>query len=591
MGTLYAARAALAVDAAAGTRPHHRGVVDRRPAGRRRIERVLRDEGRADRIHRRRCARSSSARTFTRRSSIPVSTPTEFHEAIARDFGHARHRPRPEAVGRATSRRRSSTASRSPTRRGLSLSRKRVVARRAQRRRAGAGRPVRAAVRPPARAAIRRNADDDRDVLISRAIAGARRRSRRRPRAHRRRLGARRSAGPRVRRTSISRCSGCPPTGCAPLLERIRPRGHRRRKLHGLQDRRHRRLAAPARVQDRAAGTRASRSKAIPTLSIEEAARRRDFTINAIVARSAHRRDPRSVRRPAAISRPGGCASSTPRTFADDSLRVLARAAVRRAIRTRRSTRTRGALPVDPARRPAGRAGLGRDRKTAAAGRAAVDRPRARAGTSASSHRLLPELVPLATCPQDPEWHPEGDVWTHTLMVVDEARKRIDGLDRGPAVAMMLARALPRPRQAGDDGDHRRPRAIAGTRRGRRRAGDRAARSAERPHARRLRRAPRGARARRASTCGRARSRSRATPVSDGAFRRLAQKVDLELLARFAEADCHGRAGDLRLLGHGLVPRARPHARRRDTRRPRRSCSAGTCSSSASRRDRAWARF
>ncbi len=33
------------------------------------------------------------------------------------------------------------------------------------------------------------------------------------------------------------------------------------------------------------------------------------------------------------------------------------------------------------------------------------------------------------------------------------------------------------------------------------------------------------------------------TPVSDGAFRRLAQKVDLELLARFAKADCTGRTG------------------------------------------------
>jgi tRNA nucleotidyltransferase (CCA-adding enzyme) len=33
------------------------------------------------------------------------------------------------------------------------------------------------------------------------------------------------------------------------------------------------------------------------------------------------------------------------------------------------------------------------------------------------------------------------------------------------------------------------------------------------------------------------------TPVGDGAFRRLAQKVDLELLARFATADCHGRSG------------------------------------------------
>ena len=31
--------------------------------------------------------------------------------------------------------------------------------------------------------------------------------------------------------------------------------------------------------------------------------------------------------------------------------------------------------------------------------------------------------------------------------------------------------------------------------------------------------------------------------MSDGAFRRLAQKVDLELLARVARADCHGRTG------------------------------------------------
>ena len=33
------------------------------------------------------------------------------------------------------------------------------------------------------------------------------------------------------------------------------------------------------------------------------------------------------------------------------------------------------------------------------------------------------------------------------------------------------------------------------------------------------------------------------TEVSDGAFRRLALKVDLELLARFAKADCNGRGG------------------------------------------------
>ena len=38
--------------------------------------------------------------------------------------------------------------------------------------------------------------------------------------------------------------------------------------------------------------------------------------------------------------------------------------------------------------------------------------------------------------------------------------------------------------------------------------------------------------------CGRASGQ-----VRDGAFRRLAERVDLELLARFAEADCEGRTG------------------------------------------------
>jgi tRNA nucleotidyltransferase (CCA-adding enzyme) len=33
-------------------------------------------------------------------------------------------------------------------------------------------------------------------------------------------------------------------------------------------------------------------------------------------------------------------------------------------------------------------------------------------------------------------------------------------------------------------------------------------------------------------------------PVGDGAFRRLALKVDLDMLARFAKADCHGRTGE-----------------------------------------------
>lgn len=36
------------------------------------------------------------------------------------------------------------------------------------------------------------------------------------------------------------------------------------------------------------------------------------------------------------------------------------------------------------------------------------------------------EIIPLAQTPQEPEWHPEGDVWIHTMMVADEAKKIID---------------------------------------------------------------------------------------------------------------------------------------------------------------------
>jgi tRNA nucleotidyltransferase (CCA-adding enzyme) len=39
------------------------------------------------------------------------------------------------------------------------------------------------------------------------------------------------------------------------------------------------------------------------------------------------------------------------------------------------------------------------------------------------------------------------------------------------------------------------------------------------------------------------------TPVGDGAFRRLAQKVDLELLARVAHSDCLGRTGNFDCSG------------------------------------------
>lgn len=40
---------------------------------------------------------------------------------------------------------------------------------------------------------------------------------------------------------------------------------------------------------------------------------------------------------------------------------------------------------------------------------------------------FFPELKAIQGVPQNPKWHPEGDVWAHTLMVVDEMAKRRTG--------------------------------------------------------------------------------------------------------------------------------------------------------------------
>ncbi len=42
----------------------------------------------------------------------------------------------------------------------------------------------------------------------------------------------------------------------------------------------------------------------------------------------------------------------------------------------------------------------------------------------------FPELEALVDCPQDPEWHPEGDVWVHTLLVMDAFAAHRLGDDR-----------------------------------------------------------------------------------------------------------------------------------------------------------------
>ncbi len=54
------------------------------------------------------------------------------------------------------------------------------------------------------------------------------------------------------------------------------------------------------------------------------------------------------------------------------------------------------------------------------------------------AEQLFPEMTALVGVEQEKEWHPEGTVDIHTLLVVDEARKLIDELSYPKKAAVML---------------------------------------------------------------------------------------------------------------------------------------------------------
>jgi len=146
----------------------------------------------------------------------------------------------------------------------------------------------------------------------------------------------------------------------------------------------------------------------------------------------------------------------------------------------------------------------------------------------------------LAGCPQEPEWHPEGDVWVHTLQVVDQARRRIDDLERPRQIAVLLGAV---------SHDFGKP-ATTAVIDGRIRSMDHEEQGVaptlaflDRLNVRSLegyevRRQVVGLVAQHLKPGAWFKVRDE---VGDGAFRRLAHKVDLELLARVAKADCLGR--------------------------------------------------
>jgi len=298
-------------------------------------------------------------------------------------------------------------------------------------------------------------------------------------------------------------------------------------------------VALPRRESKRGRGHKGFAVFGDPSMSVVDAARRRDFTINAISwdPLTGDYEDPFDGR--------GDLERRLLRavdadTFADDSLRALR--AVQFAARfeftlDNHTAELCRALSLDD---------LPPERIWGEIEKLLLDAARPSIGLQLALdlgviEQVLPELLPLVGCAQEPEWHPEGDVWTHTLMVVDKARELNGDLDRPRLITVMLGALchdLGKPsttaildgrirsldhEQAGVDPtiallDRMNVHSIDGF--------DVRAQVVGlvahhlKPGA--FRKAP---------------------FVSDGGFRRLAQKVDLELLARLARADCLGRTG------------------------------------------------
>ena len=297
-------------------------------------------------------------------------------------------------------------------------------------------------------------------------------------------------------------------------------------------------VALPRRESKIGRGHRGFRVEGDPSMTPEDAARRRDFTVNAIAwdPLTDTYVDPFGGRDD--LGR-GVLRVVDPQTFADDSLRVLRGVQFAARFDLEMDAQAKAlcaSLPLDDL--PAERVWGEFEKLLLQAERPSVGL--ALALELGALDRWMPECLALVGCEQEPEWHPEGDVWVHTLQVVDQARVRTDDLPRPKQVAVMLgaiAHDFGKPATtAFSDG---RIRSI-----GHEEAGvGPATRWLDRLQIHTMegydvRAQVLGLTAHHLKPGSWHKS---PTEVGDGAFRRLAQKVDLELLARLAEADCLGR--------------------------------------------------
>lgn len=196
-------------------------------------------------------------------------------------------------------------------------------------------------------------------------------------------------------------------------------------------------ISLPRRERKSGRGHRAFVIEGDPSMSFVEASRRRDFTINAILQDPLTNEiiDPFEGRRDI---EQGVLRAVAADTFVEDSLRVLRAAQFAARFEFRIAPETvelcRG---IDLSDLPAERIWGELEKLLLRARQPSIGLGWLHA--LGVLEKIFPEIHALIGVPQDPEWHPEGDVFVHTRLTIDRARESIDELPYPKQVTVMLA--------------------------------------------------------------------------------------------------------------------------------------------------------
>ena len=196
-------------------------------------------------------------------------------------------------------------------------------------------------------------------------------------------------------------------------------------------------VSIPRRERKSGRGHKAFIIEGDPTMSVVDATRRRDFTINGISQDplTGETIDPFNGRRD--IEQRVLRAVSV-ETFAEDSLRVLRAAQFASRFEFEIEPQTVALCrAIDLSDLPSERIWGELEKLLLQSSKPSIGLEWLR--TLGVVEKLFPEIQSLIDVPQDPEWHPEGDVFVHTKLVIDRARELVDDLSYARQVTVMLA--------------------------------------------------------------------------------------------------------------------------------------------------------